>query len=168
MPTIVRFAAALLILSLASCTTTRIYVVRHAEKLDNSADPPLSPAGVERARCLADELAGRRITRVFVSDRKRTQETAAPTAARFNLTSQVLPGRATDQLISELKQLSGDQALVVRHSNELHLIVNALCPDNPVPPITEAEYDNLFVVEKQVFLGSEKIRLERLKYGGAK
>jgi len=54
---------------------------------------------------------------------------------------------------------------VVRHSNEIHLIVNALSPFDEIDPIPD-EFDNLFVVTRRVFLWDRRIRLERLKYGG--
>lgn len=160
-----RRGALLLLLGLASCTTTRVYVVRHAEKAGGSADPSLTPAGAGRAQQLAERLKDKHITRIFVSDFKRTQETAAPTAARFGIEPTVIPGRDTDRLIDELKQIRGENTLVVRHSNEIHVIVNALAPADKIKPIDETEYDNLFIVEQQEFFGRVNFKVRRERYG---
>src|SRR3990172_10886646 len=58
-----------------------VFVVRHAEKGPESPDPALTPAGQERARALARVLADASVLAVFVTEFKRTQETAEPLAA---------------------------------------------------------------------------------------
>lgn len=155
----------LLSLCLASCSTTYYYVVRHAEKLNQTDDSPLSTAGFQRAEVLDDTLSAKNINRIFVSDKQRTQQTAAPTATRFNLTPIIIPVANTNQLISDLKAVSGKSVLVVRHSNEIHQIVNALSPDDTIAPIPD-EYDNLFVIKRRIFLWQKEISLRRMKYGG--
>lgn len=155
----------LLSLYLASCSTTYYYVVRHAEKLDNTDDSPLNAAGFQRAQILAETLSTKNINRIFVSDKQRTRQTAAPTATLFNVTPVIIPGANTNQLITDLKAVSGKSVLVVRHSNEIHVIVNALSPSDTIAPIPD-EFNNLFVVKRRVFLWQKDIDLRRLKYGG--
>jgi len=69
-----------------------LYLVRHAESEWNAAgrwqgqaDPPLSPAGVEQARVLAEHFPDVDVTRVLSSDLQRAWMTAAPFAERFGL-----------------------------------------------------------------------------------
>ncbi len=155
----------LLSLCLASCSTTYYYVVRHAEKLNSTDDSPLNAAGFQRAQILADTLSTKHINRIFVSDKQRTQQTAAPTATLFSVTPVIIPVTNTNQLITDLKAISGKNVLVVRHSNEIHLIVNALSPSDTIAPIPD-EFNNLFVVKRRVFLWQKDIDLRRLKYGG--
>ena len=50
-------AAALSLLTAASAMAQTVYLVRHAEKADASADPVLSEAGQARAAALAAALA---------------------------------------------------------------------------------------------------------------
>jgi broad specificity phosphatase PhoE len=64
-----------------------IYVVRHAERLDDGvpaaevmADPPLSAAGELRARELVEILRGAGLGRVHSTDYHRTRDTARPLA----------------------------------------------------------------------------------------
>lgn len=151
-------------LSLTSCSDTRYYIVRHAEKLDNTANSPLSGIGEVRAETLATTLSKKEIERIFVSDRQRTQQTAAPTARLFGLQPIIIPETETDQLIEQLKKVHGENVLVVRHSPEIHLIVNALSPNETIAPIAD-EFDNLFVVTRRVFLWQRWTFLKRLKYG---
>jgi phosphohistidine phosphatase SixA len=151
-------------LSLRSCSETRYYVVRHAEKLNDTANSPLTDVGEERAKTLATTLSNKHINRIFVSDRLRTQRTAEPTARLFGLQPVIIPETDTAQLIEQLKQAHDESVLVVRHSQELHLIVNALSPDDTIAPIAN-EFDNLFVVTRYVFLWQASVTLERLKYG---
>ena len=57
------------------------FIVRHAEKATTGGDDPdLSLAGQKRAEALARILNDSQITSVFVTEFKRTQETAVPTA----------------------------------------------------------------------------------------
>ena len=61
--------------------TVTVFLVRHAEKSkDDPRDPSLSAAGQQRARRLAELLAQEKITHLFSTPLKRTQETLAPLA----------------------------------------------------------------------------------------
>jgi len=152
------------LLSLTSCTTTVYYVVRHGEKLNDTDDSPLNDDGVSRAKVLADVLSNKNISRIYVSDKQRTQQTAAPTAARFNLEPIIIPKPDTDLLIQELKDVNRANVLVVRHAEEIHRIVNALSPSDTIGLIPN-EYDNLFVITKDVILGQTVTHLTRSRYG---
>lgn len=153
-----------LIFSLCSCSITSYYIVRHAEKLNETTDPPLSEAGLARARILADTLRDKHIQLIYVSDRQRTAQTAEPTARLFSISPVVVPATETNKLIEELKAVNGKNVLVVRHSNELHLIVNALSPNDHIEPIQE-EYHLMFLVKRRIFLWQRSYSLQRLIYG---
>ena len=73
-----------------------IVVVRHGASatlvpgepfalLDGHSDPPLSPAGEEQARAVAERLAGEPLQALFVTPLQRTAQTAAPLAAATGL-----------------------------------------------------------------------------------
>jgi len=58
-----------------------VFIVRHAEKArTGDKDPDLSLEGRKRADALAHILKDSQITAIFVTEFKRTQKTAAPTA----------------------------------------------------------------------------------------
>jgi phosphohistidine phosphatase SixA len=126
--------------------------VRHAEKLNDTADSPLSLDGKKRAKTLAKTLSNKKIKRIFVSDRLRTRQTAEPTAKLFDLEPIIIPEADTAQLIEQLKRVCCKNVLVVRHSPEVPLIVNALSPLDTIGSIGN-EFDNLFVVTERVFFG---------------
>ena len=138
-----------------------VYVVRHAERADQSADSPLSAAGTARARKLAEMLKDAGITHVYTTDRKRTIDTAAPLAAAIHVGAQQLPAAETLALAARLAALGPhDRALVVGHSNTVPDLIRALHSNTPVT-ISDEEYDNLFIVVPQK---NAPPTLLRLKY----
>lgn len=112
---------------------TTVILVRHAEKVAPSGDVDISATGQLRATALAEALARFRPTAIFVSQYKRTAQTAAPTAARFGLTPVAVPVQGGDvraqatATAAAIRALpAGSAALVVGHSNTLGPIVAAL------------------------------------------
>src|SRR5215470_19989730 len=96
-----------------------IFIVRHAEKASpGDKDPELSPDGKKRAEALARILKDSQITAVFVTEFKRTQQTAAPTARAAHLTPTVISSGNTREIVSKLRALNGN-ALVVGHGNTI-------------------------------------------------
>jgi probable phosphoglycerate mutase len=82
---------------------TSILLVRHGESaparagesfdlVDGHGDPPLDPVGHLQAERVAHRLAGETIAAIYVSNLRRTAETAAPLAQRLGLTPHVEPG----------------------------------------------------------------------------
>lgn len=65
---------------LTACSTTTVYIVRHAEKVNETDTTDLSPAGHQRALALADTLARQGIDSIFTTPTRRTRQTAAPLA----------------------------------------------------------------------------------------
>ena len=122
-----------------------IFCVRHAEKVDASRDPALTPAGNTRARLLARTLIDARISAIHSSDYQRTRDTAAPLADKLNLKTQIYDPRALPDLVQLLKQ-KGGRHLVVGHSNTTPELVRLL-GGMPGKAIVEAtEFDRLYVV----------------------
>jgi broad specificity phosphatase PhoE len=129
-----------------------VFVVRHAERADGAApqmqgqaDPPLSDAGEARAAKLARMLADAGVKAIYVTEFRRTQDTARPLAARLGLAAQRVSSRDSGALIAELRsEHANDIVLVVGHSNTVPVIIKAL--GGPEVTIAEEEYDNLFIV----------------------
>ena len=76
---LIRGAAFALLVSVTSPALAQkaIIVVRHAEKVDESADPLLSAVGTARAEALAKALASLEVKGVYVTQYQRTELTAA-------------------------------------------------------------------------------------------
>jgi 2,3-bisphosphoglycerate-dependent phosphoglycerate mutase len=82
--------------------SVEIVVVRHGASeaalpgvrfplVDGQGDPALSEVGKEQARSVARELADERFSGMFVSNLRRTQETAAPLGEAIGVEPTVLP-----------------------------------------------------------------------------
>jgi len=123
-----------------------VVLVRHAEKVDESADPLLSAAGRARARTLARHLRTAGVGAIYVTQYKRTALTAAPLAAAAGLKAIALPAEAGQELVDRIRKENADEVvLVVGHSNSVPDLLRLMGHRDTVT-IASAEYDNLFVV----------------------
>jgi broad specificity phosphatase PhoE len=122
-----------------------ILIVRHAEKATAGGnDPDLSAAGQKRAEALAHILKDAQITAVFVTELKRTQETAAPTAKAEHITPTVVPANDASGLAAKVRALKGN-ALVVGHGNTIPDLVKALGVSTSIS-IPDDDYSEILVV----------------------
>jgi broad specificity phosphatase PhoE len=128
-----------------------VVLVRHAERQGTmTADPPLSPAGLARAQRLAalfGETHGNgRIDTIYVTDTRRTQQTAAPLAADLHERPIVMPAGDVAGLASRvLRDNRGQHVLIVGHSNTVPELVHALS-GLTVDPISDGDYENIYIV----------------------
>lgn len=122
-----------------------IFIVRHAEKASTGdKDPELSPKGQKRADALANIMKDSQITSVFVTEFKRTQETAAPAAKAAHVTPTVVSANDIRALVEKLRALNGN-ALVVGHGNTIPDLLKALGIAEPIT-IPEDDYTEIFAV----------------------
>jgi broad specificity phosphatase PhoE len=151
-----------------SATTTTIVLVRHAEKQVGAiTDAPLSPEGEIRASRLTQLLGGSeefgRIGKIYVTDTRRTQQTAAGLAQRLGLTPEVIDAKTDSAELARraLRENRGHRALIVGHSNTVPEIVAALTRGDNVPPMGEGEFDTMYIVTVPTI---GKASVLRLKY----
>ena len=127
-----------------------VVLVRHAEKAAEPADDPsLTDAGRQRAAALALAVAHAPPNAIIVSARKRTAETALPTAATFGVTPTVVSldgGTATHvaAVVSAVRAQRG-VVLVIGHSNTIPAVIKAL-GGAALPDICDATYNLLFTM----------------------
>jgi broad specificity phosphatase PhoE len=134
-------------LLLAACASAApvVFIVRHAEKASTGGkDPDLSMEGQKRADALAHILKDSEITSVFVTEFKRTQETAAPAARAARITPTIVPANDIGLLVEKLRALKGN-ALVVGHGNTIPDLLKALGIMTPVS-IPEDDYTEIFAI----------------------
>ena len=124
---------------------TTIVLVRHAEKASNAPDALLSPQGQQRAECLAHVLKDAGIKRIYVSDVKRTQQTAEPLAKALSIKPVVVPAKDPNTLVKDVFYGAGGNALVVGHSDTLPFVIQRV-QAGTIAPIGENEYDGLYVL----------------------
>jgi phosphohistidine phosphatase SixA len=122
---------------------TIVYLVRHAEKLEDSRDPPLTTAGRERARLLADMLQDAGLTHIHTTDLERTRDTAAPIARRLGIQLQFYLALELEDLADQLRATPG-RHLVAGHSNSTPSLVRLLGGEST--DIAEPEHDRLYIV----------------------
>ena len=149
--------------ALRPISAATIIVVRHADRASGmSADALLSPAGEERARQLADVLKSAQVQRIYVTEVRRTQQTAEPLAARLHLKPIVIAKADIDALVTQLRKAGDDETvLVVGHADTVPLIIDRL-GGGAVPAFRDTEYDRLMVL---VTGSGGKARVVTLRYG---
>lgn len=162
-----RFCLALLIGTAVapalSAQASTVIIVRHGEKMSETGDPDLSPAGQARAEALKVALAAFPVQGVFVTEYKRTQQTAAPTAAASRVTPVIVPARGGARATADSirKMPAGSAALVAGHSNTVGAIIEALGGPK-LDDLCDGEYATIFVLELPT---GATPRLLRLSYG---
>jgi broad specificity phosphatase PhoE len=144
--------------------TTTVILVRHAEKASApAADPPLTSAGEARAKALLEAVRGAGVTAIITTPYERTRATAAPSASALGITPEVVTatGRThAKDVAAAIRKHAGQTILVVGHSNTIPEIIGELGAS--VPPLCDAEYDNLYVV---LLPPSGSTKLIRSKFG---
>ena len=140
-----------------------ILMVRHAERNPGmSPDVLLNAAGEQRARDLAEVLRDANVKHIYVTEVRRTMQTAEPLAGQLHLKPEVVPAKEIDALVAKIQALGeSDTVLVVGHVNTTPQVVAKL-GGAPVPGVGEYEYDRLTVV---FTTGSAKPRVLTLRYG---
>lgn len=139
---------------------TRIYLVRHAEKL-GGPDPALTEAGTARANELASMLQSAALQHIHSTDYARTRDTATPIAAATGLGIEIYDPRDLEGLAAEILLATGTH-LVVGHSNTTPQLVGILGGDGGSEINEASEYDRLYVVDIDRY-GAVKSTL--LRYG---
>src|SRR5437868_6412360 len=109
-----------------SATSTTIVLVRHAEKeLGAISDAPLSPEGEQRADRLANMFGDTqklgRLQKIYVTNTRRTQQTALRLSQRLGITSDVVDATidSTDLASRLLDANLCGRLFIVRPSNTL-------------------------------------------------
>jgi hypothetical protein len=146
-------------------TTRTIFLVRHADVASAAADAPLSSDGEQRAACLAGTLKDAGIKQIFVSDAKRTQQTADPLAQSLKLKPTVIPARDTNSLERNVIYGTSGNALVVASTETLNFLVQRLHA-GPMQPIGPNEFDRLLVFTANEGIASPAASLHYCQTGG--
>lgn len=161
----------LLILAIASlftqCRSTKIYIVRHAEKSTMPAgDPDLTAEGRARAQALSDLLRDKNIRQIYSTETRRTRQTVEPLSLQLGVP--VSP-YANDTLLKFLYRVldTEQNTVIVGHSNTVLTMLDELSLTHDKAEIPDNDYDNLFVVmaKPKNGPGGYKLRLKERTYG---
>jgi phosphohistidine phosphatase SixA len=156
---------ALLLAAFLSGCTSHFYLVRHAEKVDESSDPALSAAGQIRAIALKDRLLSAGIDSIFATPYQRTQLTVQPLADALGEPVTIYGTDTTYQFVQAMKRIRGKDIVIAGHSNTVPEMVLLMTGDSV--QIAHDDYDNLFIVKLQWSIFGKKKRLTRATYGAA-
>lgn len=122
-----------------------VYLVRHAEKVLEQKNPPLTPCGLKRAEQLAVILEQANIKAIYSTEFTRTEQTAAPLANKLNLEVQPYSPRKLESFAAKIKQ-EKQNVVIVGHSNTTPQLT-AFVANTLVKNITEKEYQMLYQVK---------------------
>jgi broad specificity phosphatase PhoE len=125
-----------------------IFLVRHAERTSQGGDNALLNAvGEQRAKCLAQTLERAGIAEIYVTEIRRTQQTAAPLAEELHLQPKIVPRDDVAGLVKDLKGAGNGKVLVVAHADTLPKILAQLGAGTlPESKPNEQHYDYLVIV----------------------
>ena len=121
-----------------------VFLVRHAERLDDSPNSPLNDVGRERVERLRTLLADVDFTHIHSTNLTRTLDTARPIAEDDGVELTLYSAGELEQLAETIRATPG-RHLVSGHSNTTPRLAEALGGD-PHGPIDHMEYDRLYII----------------------
>ncbi len=123
------------------------YLIRHAEKMqDSGSDPDLTEEGKQRAATWAEVLSQANLDMVYSTDYKRTKNTATPSALKNGLVVTIYDPRNFD-IEAFKKETMGKTVLVVGHSNTIPALANGLIGDSKYKDIDHHNNANLYIID---------------------
>ena len=147
-------AAVIALAPAVASAQSMVLFVRHAERADGGpgantgmtgapADPLLSAAGEARAQKLAAALADAGVKGIYVTEFRRTQDTAKPLAAKLGITMKTVTSRNAADLVKQVKaEHAADVVLVVGHSNTSPPAIKAF--GGPDVKMADDEYNAIY------------------------
>ncbi|MCP3728922.1 histidine phosphatase family protein [Sphingomonas sp. MG17] len=136
--------AALLCAGFAPPQAAPVYVTRHYDTPAGERDPDLLPAGTARADKLAKWFRGKKLAAIYVSDFKRTRQTAAPLAAIRGIVPEPYDPRDTPAIVARARA-AGKPVLIVGHSNTVPDLVQQLGGQRPAD-LKHEDFGDLWTV----------------------
>ena len=139
-----------------------VIFIRHADVTRSPTDdprigPPLNELGVKRACELPHVLRNAGIAEVFVSQYRRSQDTAKPLQDQLHVAVRQIDAEDEAELDAAILALpESSVGLVIGHSDTVPAAIERLGGPADVS-VGEKEFDNLFVLSGG--------RLTRLRYG---
>jgi len=142
---------------------TTFVLVRHAEKVDDSADPDLSPEGYQRAERLAEMLQNISFDAIYSSERIRTRETVRKIADQNGVEILLYePHEPAEEVERLLHSNLGKTVLVSGHSNTTPFFANELLNrEHFEDKFDESDYGNLLII---TINGDGESKLLHLRY----
>jgi phosphohistidine phosphatase SixA len=146
---------------------TTIMFVRHADTESAAlvgGDPGLSATGRQRAELLADFIreidVDASINAIYVTEFRRTQETAAPIANRLGLEVTIADQTDIEGFMADvLDAHRGQIVLIVSHADLIPTLIAEIHGHQSIEPIGADDYDDFFIVTTPHFGGVKTLQL---------
>jgi broad specificity phosphatase PhoE len=139
-----------------------VILVRHGDR-DHGTDPDeaLNALGQARAEELARVLGDSGVTQVFVTELKRTSQTAAPLVSKSKAKVKQLAAEDVPALDRAIRALpEGSVALVVSHGGRLEPLLDGF--GHKVKAIAREEYDRMYFM---TLVGGKSVALTLTRFG---
>ena len=142
---------------------TTIYLVRHAEKIeDGSKDPDLTAQGQDRANYIKNLFAEAELHALYATPFKRTQSTLLPLADTLGLEIQTY---AADQPINDfisdiLERHKAQHLFIAGHSNTIPAMLNVLLDREEYQTFDHQQYEDVFIVTLSTIGNASLTRLQ--------
>ena len=121
-----------------------VFLVRHAERLDDSPNSPLNDVGRERVEKLRALVADVDFTHVHSTNLTRTLDTAGPIAEDDGVEIGIYSPGELEEFAETIRATPG-RHLVSGHSDTTPRLAEALGGE-PHGPIDHMEYDRLYII----------------------
>jgi len=142
---------------------TRVFIVRHAEKDTTVTCPdktslcvPLTTVGQARANELARLMKNQKLTKIFSTEYKRTQDTARPSDRSPSIWVSLPAREHLNTIVAEINKTPGNYLVVTHSDSALHFLrllagnadiaITAGAMPNMPTVIDDPDYDNLFLI----------------------
>ena len=126
---------------------TTIYLIRHAEKQDDTKNTDLSPEGFERAQNWKKYFEEIQIDAFYSSGFQRARHTCQPMAFSRDKDVSIYKNHLMD-LKNVIENHKGKTVLIVGHSNRIPTFINKLIGQEKYPEISEPEFGNLYIIKE--------------------
>jgi phosphohistidine phosphatase SixA len=124
---------------------TVIYLIRHAEKADASANPNLSAAGLQRANNWALMFQDVAFDAFYSTNYNRTLQTIQP-IADINEKEVTQYDPASFVLANVISNHAGKNVFIVGHSNTIPQLINGYLGADIYSTIPETEFGHLYKI----------------------
>lgn len=124
-----------------------ILLVRHAEKVDSSQDPDLSPEGKLRAERLVKKIGKFRPGAFYSTNYKRTRDTLVPLASKRKREIQIYDARKPQELIDQIMKSETKRFVISGHSNTIPGLANLVSKKELFKNLDDSEYSVIWLLK---------------------
>lgn len=132
---------------IANENTTTIFLIRHAEKQDDTKNTDLSAEGFERAENWRKYFENTQIDAFYSSGFQRARHTCQPMAFSRDKNITIYKNHLMN-LKEIIAKNRGKTVLIVGHSNRIPTFINSLLGEEKYPEISEPEFGNLYIIKE--------------------